>query len=66
MVKLGIMVNQATLQLEQVQKLEKGNQLDSSDVPNQIIISLGEDLFDEDFYGKLVVLLRDIHLNFDI
>jgi hypothetical protein len=66
MVKLVIMVNQATLQLEQVQKLEKGNQLDSSDVPNQIIISLGEDLFDEDFYAKQVVLLRHIHLNFDI
>ncbi|MEO3704766.1 hypothetical protein [Trichormus azollae] len=55
------MVNQATLQLEELQKLEKGNQLDSSDVPNQIIISLGEDLFYEDFYAKQVVLLRQIH-----
>ncbi len=53
MVKLGVMVNQATLQLEQVQKLEKANQLDSSDLPNQIITSVGQDLFDlfgEDFY----------------
>jgi hypothetical protein len=65
MVKQGIMVNQATVQLEQVQKLEKTNQLDSSNVPNQIITSVGEDLFDKHFDAQQVILSSSIRLNFD-
>lgn len=60
------MVNQATLQLEQVQKLEKANfQFDSSDVPNQIVTSVGQDQVDEDFDAKQVILPRCIRLNLD-